>query len=177
MLRVNVAGLLRSTTGTLRTYPVAGERLDPGDGLRQAAPLRGMVRLARTNRGILVEGHVTTALVETCSRCLGAAVVPIEVDILEEALPSVDLETGAALDRTAEPDVLRLDDHHELDLEVPVREAVSLAEPLAPLCRADCAGLCSECGRDLNIEPHAHPVTEGDPRLAPLARLVSERKE
>lgn len=177
VLRVNVTGLLRSTPGALRTYPVAGERLDLGAGLRQAAPLAGTVRLARTNRGILVEAHLTTALAETCSRCLGATAVPIAVDIFEEALPSVDLETGGPLDLEAEPDVLRLDDHHELDLEVPVREAVSLGEPLAPLCRAACAGLCPECGRDLNDEPHAHPELEGDPRLAPLARLLADEKE
>ena len=41
---------------------------------------------------------------------------------------------------------LFLDDHHELHLEPAVREAISLAEPIAPLCRSDCPGLCDTCG-------------------------------
>jgi uncharacterized protein len=69
-----------------------------------------------------------------------------------------------------EPETLRLDDHHELDLAETVREAISLAEPIAPLCRPDCRGLCLECGTDLNLWPdHHHHRDDIDPRLAALA--------
>ena len=73
---------------------------------------------------------------------------------------------GAAVDRhrhrpaarrADEPDALRLDDHHELDLGEPMREAISLAEPIAPLCRPDCAGCAVICGADLNADPDARP--------------------
>ena len=88
----------------------------------------------------------------------------------EEALPSVDLITGAPLDVSAEPEALRLDEHHELDLSEPVREAISLAEPIRPLCRPDCRGLCATCGADLNSDPaHHHDDPQLDPRLAALA--------
>ena len=66
---------------------------------------------------------------------------------------------------------VRLSDHHELDLEPVIRDAISLAEPIAPLCRPDCPGLCRVCGQDLATAPgHAHP-DEVDPRLAALADL------
>jgi uncharacterized protein len=76
------------------------------------------------------------------------------------------------LDPTEEPDALRLTDYHELDLEPAVRDAISLAEPIAPLCRPDCPGLCETCGVDLTSDPgHAHQDDDIDPRLAALAGL------
>ena len=133
------------------------------------------MRLSRTSRSILIRGHVDTALAERCSRCLRPAVAPVSVDLDEEALPSIDLDSGLPVDMTAEPDVLRLTDHHELDLAAALREAISLAEPIAPLCRPDCPGLCVECGADLTSDPtHRHADAEIDPRLAPLLALRRE---
>jgi uncharacterized protein len=95
---------------------------------------------------------------------------PIEVDIEEEALPSIDIDSGLPVHHEDEPDVLRIDDHHELDLSEPVREAISLAEPITLLCRQDCRGLCPTCGVDLNtVIEHSHTEDAIDPRLAGLA--------
>ena len=177
MLSYNVAALLRAAPGTSRTYPVAVADLPIADDVELAAPIEGELRLARTTRSILARGHLRTALVEHCSRCLVATSAPVEVDIEEEALPSHDIDTGLPLDVDTEPEALRLDDHHELDLAETVREAISLAEPIAPLCRPDCRGLCLECGADLNLEPtHHHDTDDIDPRLAALAAF-RERPE
>lgn len=170
MLAYNVAGLLGSVPGTDRRYPIRETSLESVDDLRLAAPLTGSLRLSRTSRSILAQVDLSTALAETCSRCLRPAVAPIEVTFLEEALPSIDLVSGLPLDRAAEPDALRIDEHHVLDLEPPVRDAIAMAEPIAPLCRPDCRGLCPECGVDLNDEPdHTHGDQPIDPRLAALA--------
>ena len=170
MLSYNVAGLLRSSPGTVRTYPVRLPTLEIAPDLQLTAPVEGEVRLARTSRSILARAHLVTALAETCSRCLSPISAAVAVDLDEEALPSVDLLTGTPMDLSAEPDALRLDEHHELDLSEPVREAISLAEPIRPLCRPDCRGLCATCGADLNGDPaHHHDESEIDPRLAALA--------
>lgn len=167
----NVTGLLRSAPGTTRRYPVSGERIPIAEDLELAAPIEGELLLARTGRSILVRGQLSTALEETCSRCLRPTAAPVEVSVEEEALPSVDLETGAPLDTSEEPEALRVDDHHELDLAVVVRDAISLAEPIAPLCRPDCRGLCPICGADLNTAGnHGHEDESIDPRLAVLAQ-------
>lgn len=176
MLAINVAGLLRSTAGTTRSYPVSDLRLELGDERVQGEPLRGLIALTRTNRGLLVEGKLETSLIERCDRCLTAVVAPVAVELREEALPTLDIDSGQPLDVAEEPDVLRIDAHHVLDLEPTVVQAVSLAEPMKVLCREACAGLCSRCGRDLNLEPHEHKQ-EPDPRLAPLARLLDQKKE
>ena len=170
MLTYNVAALLRAAPGTERRYEVAIEGLPIAEDVRLAAPIAGEVRLSRTGRSILARAELRTALEASCSRCLRHLVAPIDISIDEEALPSIDIDSGLAVDRAAEPDALRLDGHHELDLGEPVREAISLAEPLGLLCRPDCRGLCPVCGADLNAAGlHEHPGEDVDPRLAVLA--------
>lgn len=177
MLSYNVATLLRAAPGTERRYPVEAVKIDIADDLQLAAPIEGEIRLSRTGRSILARAHLTTAIDGYCSRCLKQVVAPIDVDIEEEALPSIDIDTGLPIDRSVEPDALRLDDHHELDLGVPIREAISLAEPISILCRPDCRGLCLVCGVDLNtVTDHSHPEDAIDPRLAALAEW-QERPE
>jgi uncharacterized protein len=172
MLRYNVADLLRSAPGTSERHDVTLPELTIADEVELAEPVSGEVRLTNSGRSILVQGHLTTALTEPCSRCLAPARAPLSVELEEEALPSVDVETGVLLDTSEEPDQLRLSANHELDLEPAVRDAVSLAEPIAPLCRPDCPGLCETCGADLAADPaHAHPDDDIDPRLAALAGL------
>jgi uncharacterized protein len=180
MLSYNVAGLLREPPGTTRTdhLTIPAADLPIADDLQLAGPVVGDVRLGRTSRGLMVHGAFDTSLAETCSRCLGPAVTQVHVEIDQEALPTIDIDTGAPVDLSEEPDALPIDEHHELDLEAPVRDAISLAEPIAPLCRDDCAGLCTTCGEDLNANPgHHHDGDDIDPRLAGLAAFVAQNEE
>jgi len=38
----------------------------------------------------------------------------------------------------------------QIDLCIGIKEAIVLFLPIAPLCRADCLGLCPVCGQNLN---------------------------
>jgi uncharacterized protein len=170
VLSYNVASLLREAPGAERRYSVDDVRLEIAEDVILAEPIKGEVRLSRTGRSVLARAHLRTAIAGYCSRCLKAVVEPIEVHIEEEALPSVDIDTGLPLHLDVEPDALRVDDHHELDLAEPVREAISLAEPITLLCRDECRGLCPTCGVDLNVvTDHSHTEEAIDPRLAALA--------
>jgi uncharacterized protein len=161
--------LLGEGVGTQRDYAFEDVALDPGEGLTLASPVSGKVRLARTNRGLLVDAGFRTALAMECARCLREIEVPIEVEIQEEALPSIDIHSGQPIAAAeGDDDLLRLSDHHELDLEQTLREGILLAEPIAPLCREDCPGLCPVCGERLEEGSHEHPDDEIDPRLEAL---------
>ncbi len=173
----NVAGLLGEPAGSQRDYTFAGVTIGLGEDLRLASPIAGRVHLARTNRGLLVDADASTTLAEECSRCLRAVVVPVSVEIETEALPSIDLQTGSPVrlaPEDADEDVIVLSDHHELDLERSIREAILLAEPIAPLCRDDCPGLCVTCGLPLDEGEHLHPDDEIDPRLEALRAFRPE---
>ena len=170
MLSYNVATLLRAAPGTERRYTIDPFEMEIAEDLRLAQPIEGEVRLSRAGRSIIARARVNTAIDGTCGRCLVPVIAPISVELEEEALPSIDIDSGLPIDVEDEPDALRLDDHHELDLGEPIREAIALAEPITVLCRPDCKGLCLVCGIDLNsVTDHAHADEAIDPRLAALA--------
>lgn len=168
----NVAGLLGESAGTVKGIVVACPALDLGDGLVQTRGITGQLLLSRTNRGLLVRGLLSTAIALICSRCLRDIDCPVEIKLDDEALPSLDLGSGMPVETDDDADVLRLTDHHELDLNGVVRDAIVLAEPIAPICREDCPGLCIVCGLELSGGPHHHPDQDIDPRLEGLRLLV-----
>jgi uncharacterized protein len=174
-LTFNVAGLLAEPAGSQRTYRVESPAPDLGPDLTAGRGVSGDLRLTRTNRGLLVQGKLVTSLAQQCSRCLRDIDYPVEIELEEEALPSVDLASGLPVDGSAEPDEFRLNDHHELELEGEVRDAIALAEPIAPLCRPDCPGLCPVCGLELAGGAHDHPDADVDPRLEALRDFRPDR--
>jgi uncharacterized protein len=172
----NISGLLAEPAGSVRDIHVSSPPLDFGPDLMQTRDLEGDLRLTRTNRGLMVVGVLRSAVEQTCSRCLRDIDWPVEIDIDEEALPILDFASGLPVDTSLEPDALRLTDHHELDLEDEVRDGMLLAEPIAPLCREDCPGLCIVCGLELASGPHDHPDDDIDPRLEALRGFVDGPK-
>lgn len=173
----NVSGLLGESAGAVRDYAVRGVELGADEDVTLAAPIDGRVHLGRTNRGLLVDADFTTMLATECARCLRDITVPLAFEIHDEALPAIDLHSGRAVPLSSEDDeagVIRLTDHHELDLEQPIREAIVMAIPIAPLDREDCPGLCIVCGLPLDEASHDHPDDEIDPRLEALRGFVAD---
>lgn len=163
-----LAGLLAEPPGTERRYEIHGATVRLPEDLRLAEPIDGRLRISRTNRGVLVDATLSTSIAGSCSRCLRDIELPMTVEIHDEALPSVDVASGHAVDISAEPDATRLSDHHELDLGSLAAEAISLNEPIAALCEEACPGLCVTCGQRLGPDHEAHEEDEIDPRLAAL---------
>ncbi len=164
-----VSGLMAEAPGAVRDYVIDPVDVDPGDDLRLAEPVSGTMRLARTNRGLVVEARLHAALAGECARCLRSLVTPVTMRIDEEVLPSIDFASGmpVPLEEDADPEAPRLTDHHELELRPLVAEAISLQEPIAPLCEPGCPGLCTECGQRLD-PGHGHDDRPVDPRLEAL---------
>jgi uncharacterized protein len=65
-------------------------------------------------------------------------------------------------------------DGDRLDISAWAHDSIALALPDKILCRADCAGLCPVCGKDLNAEPHEHVEERVDPRWEKLSQLRQE---
>jgi uncharacterized protein len=164
-----VSGLLAELPGSVREHRLDAVDVDPGEGLHLMTPLSGGLRFLRTNRGLIVESDLTTALAGECARCLRETVTPVRVRLNEEVLPTIDLASGmpVTLEEGEDLETPRLTDHHELELRPLVLEAISLQEPIAPVCEPDCPGLCTECGERLAA---GHPDHDAplDPRLEAL---------
>lgn len=174
MTSFNVAGLLHEPPGAVRDARLRDHYVTLGPDVELAGPLDADLRLQRTNRGVLVRGTLRAPLRRTCARCTDAYVEEVSVPIEEEFLPTLDLETGAHVaPATEDADaVQRIDEHHEIDLDRIFHDELSLTEPMHPLCRPDCPGLCPECGLRLEGPAHDHGPAEIDPRLAGLAALL-----
>jgi uncharacterized protein len=178
MTAFNVAGLLHEPPGAVRAVRLRDHYVNLGPDVELAGPIDLDLRLQRTNRGVLVRGTADAALRRTCARCLEPYVDEVSVPIAEEFVPSVDPESGAPLAAPAEDeDVQAIDAHHEVELDATLHDELLLTEPMHPLCRPDCPGLCSECGQSLRGGPHDHGPAELDPRLAGLARFLEEHHE
>ena len=173
-MQINVAQLLKAAIGSRRDCGVSGaiDVYDSGIG----SAVAGTVGLMRTDRGILVRGRLQTEVEITCSRCLTSFLCPLVLDIEEEYFPIMDVVSGTPLSVPDEPGCFTIDEHHVLDLTEAVRQRALLVIPMKPLCREDCAGLCSECGRNLNLEQCGCTERPVDPRWAVLTGLNGEQK-
>ena len=115
-----------------------------------------------TGNGWALRLRFSAALAGPCMRCLEPAAPVIEVDAREVEQP------GASDDELSSPYV---DEEGELDVAAWARDVLALTLPSQITCRPDCAGLCAQCGANLNEEPdHAHQA-EPDPRWAKLSEL------
>lgn len=174
----NVAGVLQEAPGATREVVLRDRYLSVGADVELAGPVDGKVRLQRTNRGILLRGSVDAPVRRTCSRCLDAFVETVHLQLAEEFLPTVDPARGVPLaPPAAEEEALTIDPQHQIDLTPVLHDELVLAEPMHPLCRPDCPGLCPGCGRRMDVGSCDCASEEPDPRLAALARLLEGTRD
>ena len=166
--------MLKSGLGTTRTYPV-NDAVDI-TGEVNLSLVKGEVKLTRTDRGILVTGILRTDVEVPCSRCLTQFNLPLTLDIEEEYFPTIDINSGIAVDVPNEPGCFTVDEHHILDLTEAVRQYALTAIPIQTLCEPECAGLCPVCGQNLNEKQCGHKVKEIDERWAKLLELKTSGK-
>jgi uncharacterized protein len=117
--------------------------------------------ITRANTGTVLTLAFTARLHGPCYRCLGDAVLEVPIRAREYQAESPDD------DQLTTPYVVGAN----LDVSQWARDAVALELPDTILCRPDCAGLCAECGKNLNDEPHTHEEERRDPRWAALEAL------
>lgn len=172
-MNFNVAQLLKEPSGFTKEYDLQEDiaALDPE--IAPLSALTGQVQLIRTADGVYALGTLRTNLELNCSRCLDEFSYPLKFRLEEEFRPSIDIATGANLPYGEDDDsATRIDAHHILDLREVVRQDILLAMPPHPICRSNCAGLCSVCGQNLNDNPHEHSDDRIDPRLEVLKQLL-----
>jgi len=171
-LKFNVAQLLKQTTGAIRSYTLAEDISPLTDGVI-FAPLRGSIRFTRTEDGVLVTGHLQTAVDLPCRRCAAIFTEAIALDLEEEFNAAFDVYTGLRLPpRDTDEAETMIDEQHMLDLSEVIRQNVLLAVPPFPLCRPECKGLCPHCGQDLNAGPCDCKEEEIDARWSALQAFL-----
>jgi uncharacterized protein len=148
---------------TMRTTADAPEDLCIGViGVPAGSPVELDLRLESVVEGILVTGTATVMVSGECVRCLATVVDRLEIEVQE-----LFVYPGS---EATEDEASRLEGEL-IDLEPLLRDSVVVELPFQPRCMPDCAGLCAECGTNLNDHPeHSHGAGL-DPRWAALRRL------
>ena len=174
-MRFDVAQLLKDSIGATRRYDVE-EDFPPLEDTGIASA-QGWVEFMRTDRGVWARGFLTTTAPFVCSRCLGSFTERLGLPIDEQYYPVVDLNTGKSLaPSTLEEGAFHLSPSHEVNLREAVRQTALTVQPLKPLCRLDCQGLCPQCGANRNEVSCACASEATDPRWGPLLELLASRK-
>ena len=119
----------------------------------------GVVRLA---------GSIETIYSTECARCLKPLEIPLsaEADMMLSDDPEAEEEDDLF--------VLTSDSVDPADVLVP---ALILQVQMTYLCKEDCKGICSRCGKNLNDGPCGCVEEPKDPRMAAISDIFSKFKE
>ena len=130
-------------------------------------------QISRTSSGFYLRESLTYLQMLSCTRCLG--------DIKENAKAEIDLLVLVGQQESNEELQLSSEDLGVLYLPEPILdtrplllEQLHLGVPLKTLCREDCAGLCEECGGNLNQNDCGCKLSI-DPRWAALQDLKQRK--
>ena len=125
----------------------------------------GAFEITRALTGTVFTLAFTARLCGPCYRCLGDAVLELPIRAREYQ------------DENPQDEEMKTEyvEGNMLDVSSWARDAIALALPEKILCRPDCAGLCGQCGKNLNDEPHTHEEQHADPRWAALEALRNQQ--
>ena len=115
-------------------------------------------------------GSVTVGI--PCDRCLEQVAVKIPYEI-EQKLDMKKSDTERVQDLDENDYLTGMD----LDVDRLVYLEVLMSWPLKVLCREDCKGICSRCGKNLNKGSCGCAEEPKDPRMAAISDIFSKFKE
>ena len=138
-------------------YPYNG-----GFPFREPVRVSGQVKNSTGIVTLKAKAEFTLSL--TCDRCAQALTRSFCVPVDHTLVTEVNDETN---------DELIVTDTFRYDVEPLITEDIILYLPTKIICRDDCAGICSRCGKNLNEGP-CNCEKETDPRWDALSLFVDE---
>jgi uncharacterized protein len=172
--------------GEMKEYQLDLEILEPVGVPLVAVPAGDVIevdmRLESVAEGILLSADIYAIAKGECIRCLDPVEITVERKIQELYRYEPTNDKGGKRkkhsSRTDTSDEIDLDavdelwlDGNEMNLEVPIRDAIVLDLPVNPLCSEACLGLCPDCGEKWEKLPEDHVHEVIDARWAGLAGL------
>jgi uncharacterized protein len=166
------------------TFDLGGLRLQAGEGRRldlniaiepftlggESYPVEPGLVPARldvsrtTGQGYALRLRLEATVDGPCMRCLEPAARSFAIDAREVSQPGGGEELESPY---VEGEIV--------DVHAWARDALALTLPATVLCRPECAGLCSDCGANLNTAGPDHAHERGpDPRWSKLSELHFE---
>lgn len=145
-LKINVGFFYNLPIGSYRdiNFEFAELHLPPD---LDVTDLSGGVHISRTPQGLFFEGKFQATAPSECVRCL---------EPFDQQLKTEFDEVFAYKSRNFTESGLYVPEDGTIDLSPVIREFLLLENPIKPLCRPDCQGLCVVCGENLNFNLCEH---------------------
>ncbi|MFA4028278.1 MAG: hypothetical protein GDYSWBUE_000139 [Candidatus Fervidibacterota bacterium] len=135
----------------------------------------GDVTARNDGRLVIVHGTVSGSVMLRCSRCLKPTECHVQAEFEAECEVRNFFAMAEGNYEGLDEEVTSIFDESTADVTELARQALILALPMRPLCRADCKGICPYCGADLNEGPCSCKPPK-DPRWAKLEELLTKMK-
>jgi uncharacterized protein len=174
-LRNMLAGECRSfdVDFQLTPFDYSEDRTSNLWGVHFSTPLKVVGRITNSAGYMRLSVEASIDYIAPCSRCLSDVSGSFSFTLEKTVAPKNILESE---DEDKLDDYVVIEDGF-LDIDDMLLELLELDFPYKLLCKDDCLGLCSHCGKDLNEGPCNCSQKEIDPRLAPLQKLLLEMQE
>jgi uncharacterized protein len=140
------------------------------DGLLQLGDLNWSATIEQKGSGVRFVGRLKAEVGLSCVRC----VEPVNETIDPQFELFFELHEKDLFENNDEVELEEADTStafivgSELFVDEVMHEQVLLAIPMKPLCDAECKGLCSTCGANLNENSCGCPVPVINPAFEPL---------
>ena len=131
MIKFSAARLEKESIELSGSEPAAFLDLSSEDLYEAVSDVEYDLLVKKISGGALVSGSCRVMVASECGRCLER----VEVEVSAE-----DIEMFLDLDEYGD----------EADISEEIRTELLLELPMFVLCSEDCAGLCPDCGRNLN---------------------------
>lgn len=140
MIDIDISDALREPG---RSFPFMYEGCPKFGDIELEGPLNVQGEYSLEQDTMRVQGTVSAQVDVNCARCLREMQFAVEEAFSEVFVERAPDEDAYAYSREA----------RRLSLDQLVRDLLLTVVPLQVLCREDCAGLCPNCGADLNQGP------------------------
>ncbi len=129
-----------------------------------------VVNTGNKNLSVTASGEVQTVI--PCDRCLKE----VQCTVPYEVTRKLDMKQTEE-QRIADLDEISYLTGTNLDVDRLVYLEVLMNWPVKVLCKEDCKGICSRCGKDLNLGPCGCADEPKDPHMAAISDIFSKFKE
>jgi uncharacterized protein len=138
--RLNVGFIVHQEVGYKHEIPFEFEKIQISDDLN-LRHFEGVVTFGRTPQGLIVQADFSGETTLECVRCLNEFNCQLNWNLTE---------LFAFNEKSVSDSDLILPEDAHVDLQPLIREYALLEIPINPICKRNCKGLCSVCGKDLN---------------------------
>lgn len=147
-----------------------------GEIIKFKEPVKVLGFAKRISDQFFLEVEIKVSITTHCARCLQEVSKSLSIKTFDELLP-----VSKEKDIEQDENVVFYDSHH-IDLLEYSREQLLINLPYKTVCHEDCAGICTHCGGNRNVESCSCDITvaeedELDPRLAQLRDWFQKAKE